>query len=303
MKRNDGLARTRRKNAMLMSIPWVIGLFVFFAVPLFNTVMSSFGKLSVGTGGEQVFDFIGTKNYTDLFTTITSKNGSLLVQIFTEENIRIFTNTPVLMIFSLFAAILINKEFKGRTLARLVFFLPIILGLDIVQTLMSTSIEGNYMDVSVQSMFSAKDGVLSFICENIFLPDAVMDFMASLNENIYTIVSGCGVQILIFLAGLQSISPALYEVAKIEGAGSYVIFWKITLPMLSNILVFVLVYSFVDLFLASSIADEIFYLAFTQNNIGAGSALSIVYMVNVVIDMGLLLFVLKKVVSITNENV
>ncbi len=300
MKKYGTLEKKLHRNAFLMSLPWLIGFAVFFAVPLFYTFVYSFNTLQVGSTGESTMVFNGINNYVDLFTKLTSKNNSLVLRVLATENARIFTNTPVLMIFSLFAAILINKKFKGRALARMVFFLPIILGLDIMRTMMSSSIEGNFVDASVEPIFTGDDGIMAFLLQNSLLPESVIEFMAQLNDNIFNIVSSCGVQILLFLAGLQSISESHYEVAKIEGAGSYEVFWKITLPMISNMMIFVLVYSFVDLFVGSSLSGEIYYFAFTQNNIGAGSALSVIYTINGLLDMGILLFVFRKVVAVTN---
>ena len=152
------------------------------------------------------------------------------------------------------------------------------------------------------SFFGEESAILMFLQENTFLPEGVIDFISGINENIFGVISSCGVQTLIFLAGLQSISGSLYEVAKIEGANSYEIFWKITLPMLKNIMTFVLVYSFIDLFLSSTIATEIYNFAFMKNKIGVGSALSVVYMFNVVIDLLIMLFVFNKVVNVTGEK-
>jgi ABC-type polysaccharide transport system permease subunit len=93
----------------------------------------------------------------------------------------------------------------------------------------------------------------------------------------------------------------LYEVAKIEGANSYDIFWKITLPMLLNVSLFVLVYTFVDLFLASPITNEIYWFAFRKNNIGTGSALSMVYMLNILLDLGIMLLILGRKGGVKSE--
>jgi ABC-type sugar transport system permease subunit len=110
-------------------------------------------------------------------------------------------------------------------------------------------------------------------------------------------MSQAGVQVLIYLAGLQSISPSLYEVAKIEGATSYETFWKVTLPMIGNISVFVIVYTIVDIFLSSPIAEEVYAFAFQKSKIGVASALSVVYMLNVLLILLLVLFVSRKAVK------
>jgi len=124
--------------------------------------------------------------------------------------------------------------------------------------------------------------------------------VSDLVNQMFLLISQTGVQTLIFLAGLQSINKSLYEVAKIEGANGYEVFWKITLPLLSNISLFALIYTFVDMFLRSSISDEIYYFAFNKNNIGTGSALSVVYLVNVLLDLLILLFILNRVVKWTH---
>ena len=114
-------------------------------------------------------------------------------------------------------------------------------------------------------------------------------------ENIFQLFTRTGVQTLIFLAGLQSISPSHYEVAKIEGANRYETFWKVTLPLLSNVLLFAVIYTMIDLFLNSSIAEEVYNFAFTKSKIGVGSALSVVYMVNVLVVLVIVLLFLKAV--------
>jgi len=160
-----------------------------------------------------------------------------------------------------------------------------------VHELMTVSTSGDFMDSSVGEFFS--DGILmTLLMNNTFLPQEVALFISSAASGIFNLVSNCGVQTLIFLAGLQSIGGALYEAADIEGATAYEKFWKITFPMLgNNVIVFVVVYSFVDLFLSSSIAEEIYNFAFRRAAIGMGAALSTVYMINVIVDLCLLLFI------------
>ena len=119
-------------------------------------------------------------------------------------------------------------------------------------------------------------------------------------DSIFTLMSQAGVQTLIYLAGLQSISPQLYEVAKIEGATTYETFWKVTMPLIANMTVFVVVYTIVDIFLSSSIATEVYKFAFTRNKIGVSAALSIVYMLNVLLVLLLVLLISRKAVK-TNE--
>ena len=236
----------------------------------------------------------------NLFSAEVSSQSSQFLRVFIDENVSIFINTPVIVVFSLFCAILINIKFKGQGIARVVFFLPIVLGLKVVVDLIMITTGGDVAGAVVSSTFD--NGILlDFLRTYTFLPKQVTFFISDLANNIFTLLSQTGVQTLIFLAGLQSINKSLYEVAKIEGANSYEVFWKITLPLLSNISLFALIYTFVDMFLKSSISTEIYNFAFNKNNIGVGSALSMVYLFNVLIDLLLLMLVLNRVVKLTND--
>lgn len=292
--------KTKRSiNGIIFILPWLLGFLLFFITPLINTIIYSFNKVGVADSGGMELNFIGIQNYIDLFKTEVSSKGQQFIRIFTDENINIFTNTPEIVIFSLFCAILINVKFKGRGIARVIFFLPIVLGLKVVVDLIMISTGGDMVDTVVNNSFDNRS-LMRFLMDYTFLPMDVTRFIAELANNVFMLISQTGVQTLIFLAGLQSINHSLYEVAKIEGANSYQVFWKITLPLLANISLFALIYTFVDMFLRSSISTEIYYFAFNKNNIGVGSALSVVYLVNVLLDLAILMLVLNKVVKFNN---
>jgi ABC-type sugar transport system permease subunit len=281
-------------NAVIFLLPWLAGFFLFFATPIFDSFVYSFSKVEVGEDGGMELSFTGLDNYIGLFQTEVSSDNRQFLRVFAEENSSIFVNTPIILIFSLFSALLINGKFKGRGLARVVFFLPIVIGLEVVRDLIAVTTGGDLLDSTVGAFFS-NGFIMRLLMENTFLPRSVALFISGAAEGIFSLASNCGVQTLIFLAGLQSIGGAIYEAADIEGANGYEKFWKITFPMLgNNVIVFVVVYSFVDLFLSSNIAEEIYLFAFRRNAIGMGAALSTVYMLNVIVDLLLLLFVFTR---------
>lgn len=288
---------TRRKwNAFTFTIPWIIGFIMFFAVPLFNTVIYSFSNVTVGDAGGMKLSYTGIANYVNLFGSEVTSNHETLLRLFTDENVRIVTNTPIIVIFSLFLALLANLKFKGRGVVRVIFFLPIILGLDIVVHLVAINTGGD-LTAAGSSLFS--EGLAYRLLRRYTEMDrSTINTITGYVDEIFTLISQAGVQTLIFLAGLQSISPSVYEVAKIEGANSYAVFWKVTLPMLSNITLFVAIYTMIDLFLESPLASEIYRFAFAKSKIGIGSALSVVYMLNVLVALmivgGILGSVIKK---------
>ena len=284
---------SRKLNALLFITPWLMGFIIFFIMPIFNTMLYSFNSVSVADEGGTKFEFTGMQNYVDLFRTEVSSGGQQFARIFIDENINIFVNTPLIVIFSLFLAILINMKFKGRSVVRVIFFLPIVLGIKVVANHLMASTGGDIVDAAVDSVID-NTRLMNVLIAYTFLPVSITRFMSGVVSNIFNLISQSGVQTLVFLAGLQSINPSLYEVAKIESANSYEVFWNITLPMLSNVSLFVLIYTFVDLFLASPITNEIYTFAFKKNNIGIGSALSAVYMLNILIDLGILVLLLKS---------
>jgi ABC-type sugar transport system permease subunit len=280
----------RKIHAVVFLLPWIVGFLLFFALPIYSTVVYSFSDVSVGAQGGMDLDFNGAANYIALMRDELSSKGQQFLRVFVEENARILISAPVMLVFSLFAAILINSRFRGRGFVRVVFFLPIVTGLNVVQRLLSVT--GDMVEASADNFFS--DGlIMHLLTQSSFLPLEMTAYVGDAVAGVVQLTASCGVQTLIFLAGLQSINPSLYEVAQIEGANPYEIFWKITFPMLSNVTTFVVIYSFVDLFLSSNIASEIYNYAFMRARIGLGAALSALFMVNVLLDLLLVLGVFR----------
>jgi ABC-type sugar transport system permease subunit len=285
---------SRKLNGFIFVLPWLLGFVIFFAVPIKNTILYSFNKVEVGDGGGIVLTFSGIQNYIDLFTKEVTTLSYPLQRLFADENASIFTNLPLIVIFSLFLAILANRQFKGRGIVRVIFFLPIVLGLQLITEWTQNSTGRSLIESAAGGMFGNRMGV-RLLFEYTFLPRNVVLFLSEVIGNIFQLITRTGVQTMIFLAGLQSISPSHYEVAKIEGANSYDVFWKVTIPLLANVTVFTVIYTLIDLFLGSSIAVEVYNFAFTQSKIGIGSALSVVYMLNVLLALGVVLIFLKVV--------
>jgi ABC-type sugar transport system permease subunit len=269
---------------------------MFFAMPLIRTIFYSFNEVSVGetTGGMQ-FAPNGVKNYVDLFTTeVTTKAGTML-ELFVNQNVNMLISVPLITVFALFMALLANRKFKGRALVRMIFFLPIILGLAVV-TDMLTMTTGSDTVQSSGGLFS--ESIVSVLLNNYTgIPVRVLNPIMQYVDNIFELISQAGVQTLIYLTALQSISPSLYEVARIEGATTYETFWKVTIPSIIHIVMFVVVYTVVEQFLQSQIAEEVYSFAFEQNKIGVGSALSVVYIINVMAILGIVLLIFRKAVK------
>lgn len=275
-------------------LPFLLGFVMFFAKPLAETVFYSFQKITIDDVGNMKFDPIGLQNYVNLFTTEVSTDKTQILRVFTTENSNMLIDVPLITLLSLFLALLANRQFRGRAIVRMIFFLPIILGLEVVTDMLTITTGTDTLQTG--GLF-AQSFVARMLVRYTSIPMMYLSPIIQFVENIFSIISRSGVQTLVFLAALQSISPSMYEVARIEGATGYETFWKVTIPSIMHIVVFVLIYTIVDVFLTSQIAQEAYSFAFEQNKIGVGSALSVVYIFNVLLVLGIVLLFTRKVVS------
>ncbi|BCJ93174.1 lactose ABC transporter permease [Anaerocolumna cellulosilytica] len=288
--------KTKRKlNGFLYVLPFLIGFLLCFALPLMNTVMYSFHTVRVNDTGGMKFAYSGLKNYMDLFQNEVTTTAQPMVRLFINQNLSILTNVPLIVIFSLFMALLANLKFKGRGIVRVIYFLPIIFGLEVVTDMLAITTGGEWVKES-SGLFS-ESYISSLLMHYTSIPNSILLPVISYVDKIFDVLSQSGVQTLIYLAGLQSINPSLYEVAKIEGATGYETFWKVTIPSIMHITLFVTIYTVVDMFLKSPISEEAYSFAFEQSKIGTGSALSVIYILNVLLVLGVVLLVLRKVVK------
>ena len=231
---------------------WLVGFIILFLFPFINAVRYSMSNLSIGQG-TLTLEWTGLKNYTDLFTV----NAEFL-PAFTDTLTSVAISTPLILVLSLFIAVILNQKFKGRTFFRMIFFLPVIISSGIAIEL----INNNYFLDLISS--GAREGAL-FGSESINeamlaagIPQTTVTWIEETVATVFGLVWNSGIQVLIFLAGLQSISPALYEVASVEGANGWVTFWKITVPMLAPMLVVNIFYTVVDNMISYS--NEMFRL-------------------------------------------
>lgn len=287
---------------ILFILPWFVGFCIFFASPLFTTIWWSLNNMSLLEGGGFSFQFVGLGNYKELFSNKTL-GGITIPEILTSSLIDILIDLPTIIIFSLFIAVLLKTKFKGHQLVKAIFFIPVVYNMSVINNTL-TGTFGQVLNSDVSEGFILSQQFSEFLMK-IGIGNNLVVFLTSAVDRIFTIVNMSGIQILIFIAALQSIPAHLYEAAKVEGASKYEMFWKITIPMVSPMILTTIVYTVVNSFATSDIM--VFMTVNSQgttmatNQPGLYSAISIIYFLANTLIILFVFTLLKKVVFYYDE--
>ncbi len=274
---------------------WILGTIYFFILPLVESLIYSFNETKVSSGGMEM-KFIGFQNYVNAFRKDQDYSKALIETL---QNTAL--KTPLILIFSIFIAVILNQKFRGRTFARAVFFLPVIIAtgpvIDIINGNMST---GGYAGGSEQfsSMFEADlvDQLLNFL--GVYnISDTLTETINSLTSDIFNMVWNSGIQILLFLSALQGIPFSAKEAAQMEGATAWEYFWKITIPYISPMILASLVYTIVDSFVDPS--NEVMTIVLNKSSSwehGYSAAMAWAYFLIVGVVLAIVVAIINKFV-------
>mgnify|MGYP001123731058 CR=1 FL=1 len=286
------------KNAVagyLFIAPFILGFILFMVVPLGQSLLMTFNEvvpMSDGTGFSM--SWAGIKNYKDAFTVDPEFVPFLISEVTT-----MLVNTPATLIFSFFIALLLNQNFKGRGAVRAIFFLPVILSSGVI-----VGVEYNnalLQDMKEVIADTSNDASITGVLEKILVtsdssPISMMFwYVFDIINKVYDIAIASGIQIIMFLSALQTISPSMFEAAKIEGCTAWESFWKITFPMVSSMILVNVVYTVIDFFLKTDntvmtkISEEVGKL-----NYGFSSAMAWVYFLCVIVILGVVSLIISK---------
>jgi len=229
----------------LFLLPFVIGFLAFMAFPLLESFRMVFSRVRIDTiKNGFAMEFTGLENLRRVLMIDPEYN-----RLLTEELLRMALMVPAILIFSLFAALILNQQFRGRSFVRAIFFLPVILSSGIMVGLETNNALLQSMAEIIREGNLVKSSITGVLEDILVSEGAASDFMAyvfDIINQIFSIVMASGIQIIIFLSALQTISPSMFEAAKIEGATSWECFWKITFPIISSMILVNVVYSVVD---------------------------------------------------------
>ena len=274
---------------------WIIGTIYFFIKPLIVSFIYSLNETSITLGAMQL-KFIGIQNYIDTFTKDTDYVDALLAVL--KDTL---WKTPLIIIFSIFIAVILNQKFRGRTFARAVFFLPVIIATGPVMSIIngdmdSSGYAGGADQFSTMFETDMAGALLRFL--GVYnISDSVTDVISLITSDIFNLVWNSGIQIIIFLAALQNIPFSAKEAAQIEGATGWEFFWKITLPYISPMIIANLIYTIVDSFIdpANGVMALVLQQASAWNH-GYSAAMAWAYFLIVILALGIVLPIVNKFV-------
>lgn len=264
---------------------------MFFLIPLVKSLWYSFNTVTIEPGQIKV-EWKGLAKYTYVLddAKFTAALGSTLIET--------LWKTPLILIFSMFIAVILNQKFRGRALARAVFFLPVIIVTGPVFKIINGDIDstGSRTAEQFSTMMSTDlvDELMQFL--GIYgISDKMSAIIGAVADNIFGIVWSSGIQIVLFLAAIQNIPPSAREAAMLEGATAWEYFWKITFPYLSPFILANLIFTVIDSFTSpmNSVMERILRMK-SEFLYGEASAMAWIYFAIILAMIGIVSWIVNK---------
>lgn len=291
LKKGRGIEELKSRYGLMFVLPWIIGLIMFFFIPIGQSLIYSFSSVAVGSNGVET-QWVGLENYIE----IIKRDPNYLTWL--KESLAEFAySLPIILVLSLILAMLLNQKFRGRLFFRALYFLPVIIATGKVMSLIFTTTDESLTSMGTSAGMSS--GLISVedLTGALNLSNEIAEFVSTAINNIFNLIWSCGIQVVLFLSGLQSIPPILYEASKVEGATKWEEFWFITFPMLSRITLLVGVFTMVELFIneRNPLIEQI-YSKIRSAQYDVSSAMIWFYFLIVIAIMGLVMLLFNKFV-------
>lgn len=289
-KKYKSIEQLKSRYGLMFVSPWILGFIIFFAYPIIQSVWYSFSRVTLSMEGVQT-RFVGIKNYRYLLVEHPEYTKWLMGSFTT-----ILYSLPIILLVSLVLALLLNQKFRGRIFFRALYFVPVIIASGVVIELMFSTTSDDLVSAGVNSSLTGSMFSIQDVTGWLNMPDSVATYVKLIINNIFDLLWSCGIQTVLFIAGLQSIPTTLYEASKVEGATKWEEFWFITFPMLGSVLLLVGVYTMVDLFTATrnnQLIEKAYYMMST-GVYDETSAMLWIYFVVIGAFLGAVLFLYNR---------
>ncbi|MBQ7309435.1 MAG: hypothetical protein IJW87_04575 [Clostridia bacterium] len=309
-RRGASLIERRNRCGWIFILPFIIGVILIYAGVIYESFIYSFAQynaIPAIKGGGYSLTWVGFDNFAEqLMATVDDEGKTFIELIFTSFAQQIIDIVIIIML-SLFVAVLLNQKMIGRTAFRAIFFIPVVVGAGIIakidgvgNTILESMMSTDGIDMGTANdtgnIVSAMD--MTMMLQGLGIGGSIVTILTDLVNNIYNIVNRSGVQMLIFLSGLQSISPSIYESCQMEGATAWETFWKITFPMISPMILVNAFYTIIDSFTAESNEVMQAIIAISPDGVPSGlqSAAAWTYFAVVIVALGLVALIFKNFV-------
>jgi len=289
----------RARTGTLFILPFIIGFIFFMVRPLVMSLQMSLNEVNLIRGGGFTMTWNDFYNYHYALQTDPNYNQYLV-----DEISRMVINTIATLVLSFVIAVILNQKFKGRILCRIIFFLPVILSSGVLPGIESSNEFYNMMTDIGNSVQNSSGVDIAASLQDLLqvsgVAGEVFDVVFQMINAIYDIVMASGIQIIVFLSGLQSISPSLYEAADVEGCSAWESFWKITFPMVSPLLLVNCIYTIIDFFMKNDnrVIEKINDVMYgVRMDFGVASAMSWIYFGVALLFIGISTFIITRAVK------
>lgn len=240
-KKNRGIIELKSRYGYMFTLHWIIGIVIFFALPLIQSIVFSFSKIEIVNGGINV-DIIGLDNYKQILLADANYeqwlSGSVTSYLY---------SLPIILLLSMSLALILNQNFKGRLFFRALYFLPVIISTGAVINLIFKTTSSDMSNIGVSDAYSSNMVSVDDIVKLLDIKGEIAQYITVTISKMFDLVWSCGIQIVLFLAGLQSVPSSFFEASRIEGATKWEEFWFITFPMLSRVTLLVTIFTMVEL--------------------------------------------------------
>jgi multiple sugar transport system permease protein len=241
----DKLLSNEKFCAAVFVAPSLIGTFLFIVIPSVFSLLISFSKWNL----LKTPKFCGFDNYVELF------GNPLFYKVLANTLFYSVAISVLGVLIPLILAVIIDKKIKGAEMFKTVYFLPYITPMIIIALVW-------------EWIFDPQRGAMNWLLLNSHIDWLYNSHLAMYALILVSIWKNIGYNMILILTGLQGISPSLYEASRIDGAGEVRTFFRITLPMVSPMLFFVMIITMISSF-------QVFDLIYLMTNGGPDNSTNV----------------------------
>ncbi len=241
IKKHRGIEELKGRYGLMFVTPWILGIILFFLVPIFQSIAYSFSKMNVTADGVKV-EFLGLDHYKEIL--LADPNYTKWIS---NSLVNFLYSLPIILLVSLVLALMLNQKFRGRFIFRAIYFLPVIIATGEVMNIIFRTTEKDLAAMGVSETLSTGMVSVEEITNWLNMDAKISMYITTAINEIFNLVWSCGIPTVLFLAGLQSVPTSLYEASKVEGATKWEEFWFITFPMLGRVTLLVGIFVMVEL--------------------------------------------------------